>query len=348
MKNHITSIASATLIAGAVLFTQVARAQDSENPFKRSAAIASKEGGVHGGGGDTKTERRIKDIRDDVSAWIEKGGAKALRFENSLTYDDYIFGNNDKNVYGMNDILVPGAVVVNAIKANEQRMDDEELNTYVDGKPKTCKGLISARDQRPHMICEVERFADLTESEQYQQIHHEYASLGMLEKNVGSDSDYSISKQLTSYLVTETVLRLAVKAPETHSIGGVVWVKMKEVPYYARNGKRFYQREYYAFEATKENAKDACKSLGFTDYVTYGSQDYRIGSANPVNTLDPMSIRGLDNYPNPSDSKDSDLKYGVINRIISKQGLLDETRLEGRTGRNGIVVGKAIRDLVCM
>ncbi len=211
MKTTYKTLPVMIALLGAITITQQANAQSQENPFRRSAALAAREGGVQGGGGDTKTELRIKAIRDDLMSWIVAGGSKGLAFKNRITLDDYLNGNQEKAVFGMIDILAPGAVVVNAIKANEQRLDDQELNTYVNGMPKVCKSWISERDARPHMLCEIERFKELSESEQYQQVHHEYAGLGLLEKNSGSDSDYSLSSQITDYLIPSTVLRLAVK-----------------------------------------------------------------------------------------------------------------------------------------
>jgi len=183
---------------------------NGENPFRASAAKAG--GGVQGGGGDAKTELRIKEIRDDIFNWINQGGAKGLQFNHGLTLDDYLNGNETKGVYGMKDILISGAVVINAIKSNEQNLSDPELNTHVDGKPKTCKGFISQKDSRPTIICEVERFWELNEQEQYKQIHHEYAGLGLLEKNSGSDSDYDLSNQITKNLKYITKLMLVVES----------------------------------------------------------------------------------------------------------------------------------------
>lgn len=89
----------------------------------------------------------------------------------------------------------------------------------MDGKPKVCKGFISEHDGRPYINCSREKFEALTLPEQYQQIHHEFASLAGLERNIGADSDYSISKQIMSYLDKE---RLTVKqqqsAPKTAKV----------------------------------------------------------------------------------------------------------------------------------
>jgi hypothetical protein len=161
------------------------------------------EGSKGGGGGDARTEGRIDEIRADILKWIGEGGAETMKFSSDLSHGEYRST--------MESLLVPHAVVVTAIKSAEEKMDDEELNVRVDGQPKTCKGFFSKKDQRPHILCNVERFWEMSESDQYRQVHHEYAGLGLLEKNVGASSDYSLSTQITGSLVPMTVLRLAVK-----------------------------------------------------------------------------------------------------------------------------------------
>jgi hypothetical protein len=217
-----TTVTQAALVAGLLLNTSAfAQTQNHPNPFRSSSQSALAEGGVQGGGGDTITEGRIHEIRRDIQKWINAGGAKSLDFSNSrarVTYEHYLNGSASNSVFGMNDVLRDGAVVINAIRESEQNLADEELNTYVSGYPKTCKGLISKRDGRPHILCNIERFWELKagweparlEAEQYRLIHHEFASLAGLEKNVGSDSDMSLSSQLTKFLKPESVLRLAV------------------------------------------------------------------------------------------------------------------------------------------
>jgi len=156
-----------------------------------------------GGGGDLKTEGRIDEIRSDLLKWISEGGAKRLELSQGTTYEAY--------VKTMEDFLRPQEVVVTAIKTSEENPNDDELSVRVDGQPKTCKGFFSKKDHRPHILCNVERFWETSEADQYRLVHHEYAGLALLEKNYGAASDYSISRQITDFLVPVTVLRLAVK-----------------------------------------------------------------------------------------------------------------------------------------
>lgn len=181
-----------------------------ENPFKASSALYAKGGGVQGGGGDAATERRIKDIRDDILKWIKRGDAEKLKFNLYVTYQDYLEGNLSKKLFGMKDILEPGAVVVSAFSEKDEDLNVETLNTSINNAPKVCKGLIRGINDRPTIVCKKEAFEALSEKEQYIQIHHEYAGLGGLERNIGADSDYNLSSQITNHGSYEKIFRLAI------------------------------------------------------------------------------------------------------------------------------------------
>ncbi len=165
-----------------------------------------------GGGGDAKTEGRIDIIRNDILTWINTGGAKNLTLSNDISYETYVIQ--------MSRLLTPKAVVVTAILSEQEDPNDEELNTRVNGQPKTCKGFVSKKDGLPHILCNIERFwfnyekePLQTEADQYRQIHHEFAGLALLEKNIGAASVYTLSNQITSFLEPELHLKLQVKKP---------------------------------------------------------------------------------------------------------------------------------------
>jgi hypothetical protein len=160
------------------------------------------EGTRDGGGGDP-TEMRIDEIRRDILKWISAGGSSALVLPQELTHETY--------VSRMIERLVDHAVIVTSVTSSaEATTSNEELRVIVDGQPKTCRGFVSVQDGLQHILCNVERFAATSEADQYRLIHHEYAGLAGLERNIGASSDYSISNQITSYLQQSTVLRLAV------------------------------------------------------------------------------------------------------------------------------------------
>lgn len=167
-----------------------------------SSTVFAKSGGgaIAGGGGDA-FETRVDEIRADILKWINDGGAKNLSLPNSLTYDVY--------ETKMKEVLAPQFVVVGFVEKDDQ--SDEELQVSVDGKPKTCRGFISNRDSKFHIICNIPRFEATSEEGQYKLIHHEFAGLVNVENNLDAASDYLISNQLTDYLSMQTVLKLAVK-----------------------------------------------------------------------------------------------------------------------------------------
>jgi hypothetical protein len=209
MKNNklISNPLVVTALVGVFASMTLAHAQQFNNPFKYSASIEG--GGVQGGGGDAKTELRITTIREDLRNWIERQDvASDLKVPSGLTYADYLNGNSAKKIFGMRDILAHGAVVIASVPRDKNHPStNPEQNTYVQGQWKVCKSLITTATKRPLMICETEGFASLSESEQYIQIHHEYAGLGGLEKNIGAASDYQISFQLAGALNEQVVVR---------------------------------------------------------------------------------------------------------------------------------------------
>ncbi len=77
--------------------------------------------------------------------------------------------------------------------------------------PKTCRGFYSKKNGAPHIICNIARFEDTSDADQYRLIHHEFAGLVSVEKNVGAASDYEISNQITDQLEEYRSVRLPVK-----------------------------------------------------------------------------------------------------------------------------------------
>jgi hypothetical protein len=157
-----------------------------------SVPAFAKMGTESGGGGDA-SEERVNEIRSDILSWINNGGAKGLSLPRELSYGEYV----DK----MTDILQPKKVVV----------EFTEKDVKVKEALKTCKGFIARTDSKSHILCNISRFKNTSESEQYKLIHHEYAGLVNVENNEEAASDYAVSSQITDFLQTQSVLRLAVK-----------------------------------------------------------------------------------------------------------------------------------------
>lgn len=152
--------------------------------------------GNEGGGGDA-SEIRVNEIRSDILNWINNDGAKGLALPSELSYSEYL----EK----MTEILQAKKVVVE-FTVNEVKVKETS---------KTCRGFISNNDSKPHILCNISRFQNTSESEQYKLIHHEYAGLVNVENNDGAASDYVVSSQITEFLTKQTVLKLAVKKNST-------------------------------------------------------------------------------------------------------------------------------------
>lgn len=190
-----------------------------------STVYAKSTGGAIAGGGGDSYEKRVDDIRSDILNWIKSGGSQGLNLNLSLSNEEY--------VSKMNSILISQYVVVNFVE--EDHESDEELQVSVNGLPKTCRGFLAKKDNRPHILCDLNRFKKTTESDQYRLIHHEFAGLAGLERNDGAASDYFISSQLTSYLQRQTVLKLSIKKAQIIENRVTPFIELKKSKY-LKNG----------------------------------------------------------------------------------------------------------------
>ncbi len=177
--------------------------------FKKIDLQKLARGGVHGGGGDA-SEIGINEIRGDILKWIEKGGPSAFKeFPLEINLETYI--------ERMTQVLQPHAVVIGFVNTQQENTtNDPEMRVYVNGQPKQCRGFVSEKDQRPHILCNSDRYPK-GGADQYKLIHHEFAGLVGVERNDGASSDYVFSNQLTDFLVPEVVYRLALKPQVTDS-----------------------------------------------------------------------------------------------------------------------------------
>lgn len=182
-----------------------------------STVFAKSGGGAIAGGGGDSSEARVDEIRADILKWINNGGAKDLILPESIPYSDY--------ETKMKEILKPQKVVLGFIEQDDKT--NNELQVSVDGRPKTCRGFISEIDQKYHMLCNISRFSNTTEADQYRLIHHEFAGLVNIENNDEAASDYSVSSQITEFLSMQTVLKLAVKSQIVSNSGKVQFLVKK-------------------------------------------------------------------------------------------------------------------------
>lgn len=171
-----------------------------------TGAYSKSMGGDSGGGGDA-SEERVNEIRSDILKWINDDGAKGLKLPSDISIGEY--------ESAMSDILTPKKVVIGFVEKDDEKND--ELKVSVAGVPKTCRGFISSFDNKPHILCNISRFQNTPESDQYKLIHHEFAGLANVENNEGAASDYYLSSQLTDFLTEQVILKLAVKNSKSHS-----------------------------------------------------------------------------------------------------------------------------------
>lgn len=280
------------LLLGLILFTQIGLTQ-----VIPSQGILSR-GGESGGGGDS-LEIRFDEIRADILLWVQSGGSEGIDFPSGITKEDY-----DKK---MQLILKPKAVQVTFLEKDDEK--NKELQVSVDGKPKTCRGFYSSKTNHPTIICNISRFRSSLEAEQYQLVHHEFASLVNLEKNEGAISDYSISLQMTSYLKVTSVLKLALKKVSSpcglvgnlearirdcsEQKGNYILVhrdeKQKEI-YQDTISGLIWSNNPYTFPMSQFQAKAACINLKQIPEIVNiwrlpGYEDYKIALKNGIRSL---------------------------------------------------------------
>lgn len=171
----------ALLITGILIF--------ANNCFARVGSEA-------GNGGDM-CEDRIESIRSDIKKWIQAGGSAGLSLPSGVSLKNY------------------NEAMLNAIgKATISCTDDKiELGN----SEKTCRNFVNSAGV-PQIQCNLPRFTDNSESDQYVLVHHEYAGLAGFEVNSGEESHYEISNQIADYLEDQTVKKLSVKRVQATSI----------------------------------------------------------------------------------------------------------------------------------
>jgi len=143
--------------------------------FLGATAHAQTAGGYdHGNGGDM-CEYTFKNVRDNLLAWILKGGAADLRLPQGITLEQY------------------NVAMFGKMRAAKVSCTDKQV--FVGKAEKTCKNFLEA-DGTPSVICNEKRFLSASKFEQYILVHHEYAGLAGFEVNKGEASNYQISDQI--------------------------------------------------------------------------------------------------------------------------------------------------------
>jgi hypothetical protein len=167
-------------------------------------------GGIGAGNGGDTCEAQIKNIRTSLEFWLTNGGPeKGLKLPKAVSLDAY---ENGMLKYIVEDVKdASGDTVPNSNKAVISCTDDK---ITVNGAEKTCRNYNQdPKTGFPSITCNFNRFNATEVNQQFFLIHHEYAGLAGLEVNDGPESQYTISNQITGYLRTEEVTKLAIVDP---------------------------------------------------------------------------------------------------------------------------------------
>lgn len=157
--------------------------------FTSTAAHAQFRSGTEGGNGGDLCEARFYEVRNDISNWIDNGGADAIKLPKNLTLPNY--KNSMKSF--MQKAQVSCVTETLKIGTSEKTC----INKFVNNEPV--------------IACNATRFMQAAQEDQYQLVHHEYAGLAGYEVNQTEASDYTISSQLSGYLEKKIVTKLAIK-----------------------------------------------------------------------------------------------------------------------------------------
>lgn len=162
--------------------------------FIMSMSLAHAKVGSEGVGGGDLCEDRIKVVRDDIKTWIKGGGPAGLKLNDNMPVKQY----SDSMLNSIGNAKV--RCVTNG---------DEGYPVSVDGLAKVCR--FDNNEKGMMITCDFNKFQAMKETAQYVLVHHEYAGLSQVEIPNGSDSDYSISNQLSAFVVNEVVKKLSIK-----------------------------------------------------------------------------------------------------------------------------------------
>ncbi len=159
----------------------------------------AQSGGTAGGGGSTM-EPEFKAIATNIKDWINSGNAKALTLPSDVSYEQYkqkmLKELSQYNIEMTNKVVTFG------------------------GKEKTCRSAKNSAGKN-FIQCNIARFENDYKNNingTYSLVHHEFAGLALLERNIGAESDYRISNHISKFLREETVMRLPVDSVDSKVI----------------------------------------------------------------------------------------------------------------------------------
>ncbi len=216
------------------------------------ATITNAHAGSEGVGGGDICEDRIKIIRDDLSDWIQRGGPSGLSLPTGVTVAQY------------SDQML---AQINAAKIRCVGPSDSGYPILINGTPKVCRYDKNA--QASAITCDYQKLKEVSESDQYVLIHHEFAGLSEIEMPSDDDSHYAVSNQISGYLENSIVKKLVVKPSIAHlHPGDHVHVERNNSVYItdavidsmsADNRKAILSYDYYSFPFIHSREKITAK-----------------------------------------------------------------------------------------
>jgi hypothetical protein len=186
--------------------------------------------GHSGVGGGELCRKEIMHHRMQIENWIKSGDSKDINFEGALQTEL----NYQKYKKQMLSVLSEGKVIVTCYS---NISDLNAIAKKYDAIPETVKlggGCINYEDEKgvSNIGCDSRSIMDeksrqllqpYSTDENYQLVHHEYASIAKVEKRLGANqSDFSISKQLAEFQTFEVVAFLGSKKVSSDSSSGKV------------------------------------------------------------------------------------------------------------------------------
>lgn len=270
-------------------------------------------GGVATGGGDVACEGRIKIIREDLAMWIKKGGASGLSLPPNISVSQYSDAMLSQIKKAKIKCVGPG---------------DEGYPVNINKTAKACK--FEATQHKSQIICDYSKFESTSDSDQYVLVHHEFAGLANIEVPRGDDSHYSISNQISGYLVDQVVKKLAISPPlacinldhdfkvcvgntvykgDAYPVGAkVVGVNKKQLRVTVRN---IYDKETY-----RESAIDLDIRSGCTQGICFGDIVYK-GDSYPKGAL----VLGVNNLKKTVTVRDLSYEDSFVNERENAENL---------------------------
>lgn len=149
--------------------------------------------GSEGVGGGDLCENRIKIVRDDLKSWILSGGSAGLKLPEEVTLSEY----NSSMLEQLDN------AVIRCVSEG-----DVGFPVQIDNIPKVCR--FNKFQGKSFLTCDYQKFQLIAQADQYVLIHHEYAGLADIENPKGADSNYSLSNQLSGYLINQVVKKLSI------------------------------------------------------------------------------------------------------------------------------------------